>query len=628
MMSTVLPTVYAHADSMTQCTGPTEIFAGLPDGSTRLYKHTDPVGGTASWDVSAVVGGPSGGRLIGGPDGYVYNIQTNGDVRRYHWNGSGWDSTNGSQYVTVGQGWTGWDSTQFRNRITMDANGNFYEDAHDGGLYVDHYDAATGTWNEHEIDTNWGNYDLILAAGPGTIYARDPSLNGGQLYRYQYDTASQRWLERAKVLSTGWNGFSGMFSPGGDTLYGHTVDPHGDLLWYHYTDSSDTWAGGNNLGFGWDPSWEITSLTNTCSTPVTLPTRPPVTPQPGQPTTLVANSNGRLEYFYIGADGSTVAGDQTDVTNPSTARFAALAGYQSSTGQAAAALNDNGTAQVLALGQDSETRGSTQSTVGGTWPTLSPAGGYFPAAPAMVRGADGTIVAFGIDSNGGLWYRPQAGKNAVLTSWRSLGASGLTGTPSAVLQGNAVRLIALDTTGTFRTASFTAGTLSAWASLSGITGTGNASVVLRGDSTLQVFARDNAGNVQTIRQNSDSSWPSSWTSILGVTAAGSPSAVLTASGTVETVVRATDGYIYNTGPTAPGSTTYRPWSVVSTTTKSATDPSTALLTTGTWVVSYRDADDRTLLFRATQSSPQARNRAQDAAQGWQFVGGALPPRTN
>ncbi|MBB5891411.1 tachylectin-related carbohydrate-binding protein [Kutzneria kofuensis] len=627
-ISTILTTGYSHADSTTSCTGATQIFAALPNGITRLYKHTDPVGGTSTWDSSADVGGPNGGKLLGSSNGYVYNIQPSGDFRRYHWNGSGWDSTGGSQFETLAHGWTGWDVPQFHNRITMDAKGDLYEVPHDGGLYVAHYDAIAGNFVEQQIDTNWGNYDLILAAGAGTVYARDPSLNGGQLYRYQYDSASQRWLERAKVLSTGWNIFSGMFSPGGDTLYGHTVDPHGDLLWYHYTDSIDTWAGGNNLGWGWDPSWEITSLTDTCSTPLTMPAPPTVTAQPGRPTTLIANSNGHLEYFYVGGDGSTVVGDQTDVTNPNSARFAALPGYQSSTGQVGAALNDNGTAQLLALGMDGNTRNSAQSAVDGSWPILARAGGYFPTAPALAHASDGTIVAFGIDSTGGVWYRPQAGKNGVLTSWRSLGGSAMTGTPTAMVQGNTIHLIALDTSGTFRTADFTGGTLGAWTPLSGITGTGSASTVLRGDSTLQVFARDNAGSVRTIRQNSDGTWPSSWTSISGITAAGSPSAVLTASGTVEIVVKASDGYIDNTGPTAPGSATYRPWSAVSTAVKAATDPSTALVTTGTWVVSYRDADDRTLLFRATQSNPQTRNSAQNDSHGWLFVGGALPPRAS
>ncbi|MFI9388970.1 tachylectin-related carbohydrate-binding protein [Kutzneria sp. NPDC052558] len=626
-LSIVLPVGVAHADSATHCAGSAQIFAALPNGTTRLYKHTDPVGGTSSWDASADVGGPSGGRLLGGPNGYVYNIKIDGDVVRYRWNGSGWDTADGSQFTTLAHGWTGWDAPQFHNRITMDAKGDIYQVPHDGGLYVDHYDAASGGFVEQQIDTNWGSYDLILAAGAGTLYARDPSINGGQLYRYQYDTASQRWSQRAKVVSTGWNIFSGMFSPGGDTLYGHTVDPHGDLLWYHYTDATNTWAGGNNLGWGWDPSWEVTALADTCSTPITTPVAPAVASQPQQPTTLVANSNGHLEFFYIGGDGSTVVGDQADVRDPSTAHFAALPGYQSSTGRVAAALNDNGTAQLLALGMDGDSRGSAQSTTG-SWLPLSKAGGYFPSAPTLAHASDGTLVAFGIDSTGGTWYRPQASKNGVLTSWRSLGGTGVTGTPTAVVQGNTIRLIALDPNGIFRVADFTSGALSAWTPLAGITGTGSASAVLRGDSTLQVFARDNVGSVRTIRQNADGTWPSSWSTIAGVTAAGAPSAVLTAAGTVELVVRAGDGYIYNTGPAAAGSTTYRPWSVVSTAGKAVTDPSAALMNTGTWVVSYRDADDRTLLFRATQANAQARSRAQDASQGWSFVGGALPPRTS
>ncbi|MFI9387757.1 tachylectin-related carbohydrate-binding protein [Kutzneria sp. NPDC052558] len=615
-LSIASPISIAHADSATTCTGPTQIVAALPDGSTRIYDHTDPVGGSSTWTGPTVVGGPSGGLLLGGPDGDVYNLLHNGEFRRYHWNGTGWDP-----YLVIGQNWTGWDSPSVRNRITVDSLGNIYEVPNDGNLHVARYDPAAGKIVEREVDTNWGNYDLILAAGPGVLYARDPSLNSGQLYRYRYDANSQRWLQRQKVLSSGWNIFSGMFSPGGDTLYGHTVDPHGDMLWYHYTDATGVWAGGNNLGWGWDPSWLIASVSNTCSTPMTLPGKPHVTPVSQAATTLLANASGRLEYYYVGKDGSVVAGDQTNVNDNNTAQFAALPGYSGSTGRVAAALNDNGGAQTFALGGDSEIRGSAQAAIGGTWPTLSPAGGYFPTEPTIVRKPDNTLVAFGLDDQGGLWFRPQATKNGELTAWQSLGSTGMRNTLTAVVQGSLIRLFALDANGRLNTATLTGATLSSWTQLAGLVGSTLPSVVTRSDGTTQVFAlNDSDKTVRAIRQNADGTWPTTWTTTPSLTAAGAPSASLTADNSVEVTVKANDGYIYRTGPVAPGNPAFRDWSVVDPAHKAGTDPTTALLTTGIWVVVFRDPDDRPILFHTLPSNPQAKTAIPA------LVGGPLPPR--
>jgi hypothetical protein len=616
-MSIALPVAIARADAATTCTGSTQIFAALPDGSTRMYGHTDPVGGSATLTGPTLVGGPNGGTLLGGPDGDVYNIQLNGEFRRYHWNGSSWDP-----YQVIGQNWTGWDNPAVHNRITVDSQGNIYEVPFDGNLHVAHYDAAANKIVEHEIDTNWGNYDLIVAAGPGVLYARDPSLNGGQLYRYQYDVNSQRWLQRQKVLSTGWNIFAGMFSPGGDTLYGHTVDPHGDLFWYHYADATGVWAGGNDLGWGWDPSWLITATSNTCSTPMTLPGKPTVAPVNQAATTLLANATGRLEYYYVGKDGSVVAGDQTNVLDNNTAHFAALPGYSGSTGRVAAALNDNGGAQAFALGSDSEIRGSAQPAIGGTWPTLTPAGGYFPTEPTLVRKPDNTLVAFGLDDQGGLWYRPQGTKNGDLTAWQSLGSTGMKNSLTAVVQNGVIRLFALDANGRINTAPLTGTTLGSWTQLTGLVGSTLPSVVVRSDGTAQVFAlNDSDKTVRAIRQNADGTWPTTWTATPALTASGAPSAVLTADNSVEIAVKGGDGHIYYTGPIAPGNPTFADWTVLDPAHKAGSDPSTALLTTGIWVIVFRDTDDRPYLFHTLPSGPQASTPAPP------LVGGPLPERT-
>jgi hypothetical protein len=623
-MSAILPTGYSHADSTATCTGPTQIFAALPDGSTRLYTHPDPINGSAGFSNPTVVGGPNGGTLLGGPSGDVYNIQHNGEFRRYHWNGTGWDNP----YQVIAQGWGGWDLPAYHNRITVDPLGNIYSVGEDNNLHVNHYDAAAGKLVEHVIDTNWGNYNLIIAGGPGVLYARDPNVNGGELYRYQYDANSQRWLQRKRDLGIGWNIYSGIFSAGGDVLYGHTNDPRGELYWYHYNNDTGIWAGRNYIGFGWDPSWLVTSISNTCSSTITLPPKASVTTTSGVAATLVPNTSGRLEYYYVGKDGSVVTVDQSSVLDGSTAQFGSLAGAGTFTGRVAAALNDNGGAQVLALGTDSEIRGAAQSAIAGNWSTLSPVGGYFPVEPAIVRKPDNTLAAFGLDAQGGLWYRPQLAKNGDLTSWLNLGSTGMKDTLTAVAQGNTIRLFAVDANNKLSTATITGTTLSSWTELTGLTpGTLNSatpSVVIRSDGTAQVFALDTSDmSVRTIKQNTDLSWPTTWTTIPGLTAVGAPSAALTASTTVDLVVKGSDGYVHNTGQVAPGNPAFRSWSIVDPTDKAASDPSAALLSTGVWAIVFRDTDDRVYLYHTVPpGSLAARTTADTPAPT--FVGGLLP----
>jgi hypothetical protein len=106
------------------------------------------------------------------------------------------------------------------------------------------------------------------------------------------------------------------------------------------------------------------------------------------------------------------------------------------------------------------------------------------------------------------------------------------------------------------------------------------------DGTLQLFAVDSAGVVQTQRQGA-TGFPRTWTALSGVTAAGSPSAVMAPDGTLQVVVRGTDGYVYYAGQTAPGATTFNPWRPVTTAEQTSTDPAAlAVSSAGTWVVSY------------------------------------------
>src|SRR2546423_10424094 len=75
---------------------------------------------------------------------------------------------------------------------------------------------------------------------------------------------------------------------------------------------------------------------------------------------------------------------------------------------------------------------------------------------------------------------------------------------------------------------------------------------------LRVLVRAGDGSIQTKKQDSSGAWPAAWDTVGTFTAAGSPSSLLSpVTGKTEVVARATDGTLWSTGETAPGSATWR-----------------------------------------------------------------------
>ncbi|GAA1029880.1 MULTISPECIES: tachylectin-related carbohydrate-binding protein [Amycolatopsis] len=107
------------------------------------------------------------------------------------------------------------------------------------------------------------------------LYARTPD---GNLYRFQYDFASARWVQRDKLVGTGWQLFSEIFSPGADILYGRGSYGHSPfdgqvgpvLRWYRYSANTDSWApsaadgGGVPVGSGWNTEIHVAAAPDSC----------------------------------------------------------------------------------------------------------------------------------------------------------------------------------------------------------------------------------------------------------------------------------------------------------------------------------------------------------------------------
>ncbi|WP_084628199.1 tachylectin-related carbohydrate-binding protein [Amycolatopsis nigrescens] len=258
-------------DLAIECAAAAPVFTTRGDGSMWLYQHTDPRNGSFSWindNGQAIGSGWLGTRAVAAPGGVVYQANSNGELRRFRWNGTTWDLNTGPTpyYQVIDGGWGRYATAEYRNRITVDTTGHIYTIEPDGNLHRRTYDPATGNWNHRVLKDGWAKYDLIVAAGDGVLYARTPN---GELFRFVYNATSGEWTQWAKPSGTGWNTFKTIMSVGGDVLYGSHPDENGGLLWYRHLPASDTWAPtgrnqGKLIGTGWYDLYDMTAAPDTC----------------------------------------------------------------------------------------------------------------------------------------------------------------------------------------------------------------------------------------------------------------------------------------------------------------------------------------------------------------------------
>jgi hypothetical protein len=203
-------------------------------------------------------------------------------------------------------------------------------------------------------------------------------------------------------------------------------------------------------------------------------------------------------------------------------------------------------------------------------------GGAFNGQPTVgvLSPIDGTLAVYAV-IGGALWYAPETVDNAQTPygAWRSLGGTGLVGTPVAVLTPTGARIFAVNSDHQLLTAALESGTLSDWLNLGGYV-SGTPAVTVRPGYTYDVWARTSTGTVAMLRQDGEGIWPQTWTTLPGVTAAGSPSAAFEDGGGRHVItVRGTDNQIYLTYETAQSTGQYVAWLQV-------TDPADPAQTAG------------------------------------------------
>ncbi|MEJ3742644.1 tachylectin-related carbohydrate-binding protein [Actinomycetes bacterium KLBMP 9797] len=607
----------AQAADTFQCSGNATIFGTGNDGKLYRYSYSG-VGSTAAAGSAGVeVGQGWNGfpRILGGPDGRVYGINSAG-MYRYRWNGSGWDSVGGAQSKLISTNFADYATAAFRNKITVDEIGDFYVVDGAGKLRWWRYDEGNSAWSisGRVIDTGWDRFDLIVSAGPGVLWGREPD---GDMYRSRFEPTSQRWIVQHQFMGTGWGMFDrGIFSVGGDALFG--VRGNGDLNHYRWREAGPepVWpVGGIRVGTGWSIFNNVFGVTNTCRlTERHIPASPPngiqaftsvaVRQGPNESTQL-----GPIEYVYSDNIGRLRHAYQENPNTFGNVQWSTVPTDEAFTGKPALVLNGQNTLQVLAHNITSETWSFTRAaSPSRSWQAGLDLDGAMQSRPVAVRLTDGSLVAFAIDAERNLWFRSQDGAAGDLLPWRRLPVQNVSGEVVAVP--GADRSVTVFTQAfdsmQWRSSIYRDGALTGGGSLGGAVGT--PAVVVMPGRILRLFARTMDGYIVTQQQGAGGAWPGSWAPVGTFSTAGPPAAVLDPqSGRLTVVARGVDDHIYRVFESAPGVGTWGNWARVYTDGPDpvVTEPTIAEYTSSegqSWLIVARNQNDSVRVYTRDNGS--------------------------
>ncbi|GHH44359.1 tachylectin-related carbohydrate-binding protein [Lentzea cavernae] len=434
------------------CGPVSNIFTMQADGDLWLYQHSAPGSGAATWAGARQVGSGWGGKTFAGPDGWLFNITTGGDLRRLRYNGSGWDTMpGGGQYDTIGTGWDKFVQIAGRGKITVDSDGSIYT-LEGGALRWWFFDQRQRAWapgSGRVIDIGWDRFDTIAASGQGGLKGRDDT---GVLHHFRYDRVSERFaLYETWQHRLTWKSGTKLFSAGGDVFY--TVRPGtGELVWNDYSEySDDGWrtSTGSVIGTDWGTDLDVTATTTDCrQTGYWVPRNPVVEDQGAMPVAYV-NPRGAAHLMRVEPDnrvtdlrdsglGHWIAEpfgpDYTGISN-------VVPGPVAGTETFGTTQRPSGDVQVHTLGLD------------GSWQSLPSLKGAMRVAPALVRRPNGTLVVYAMGDHasdrgpweGQLYYREQL-PNGDFLAWKRFSSGLVTETPSVISRGTEVT-IAVRTSG-------------------------------------------------------------------------------------------------------------------------------------------------------------------------------------
>ncbi|WNV82276.1 tachylectin-related carbohydrate-binding protein [Umezawaea sp. Da 62-37] len=592
----------ASAAQALECSSRAPIFTTRTNGDLAVYGHDEPETGAPAWSGGDVEGTDWHGRTLAGADGAVYNITPEGALNLFRWDwAGGWE--NGGAVRQIGSGWEGFTTPARRDLITVDEQGRIFAVDGSGQLRTYRWDGED--WDDADgtvLDVEWSQYDLIVAAGDGVLFARTPN---GDLFRFRYHADSRRWISYRVPVDRGWEVFDRVSSPGGDVLYG--VDGEGDLVWNRYLEESGTWAdsgAGRVVGTGWGDDVDTVAAPDACRLDgVPQPRRAAVRQDTWAPVAAVG-VDGLMDYFYVDGSGRQVHAFQTDRDDLASVRFSAPVGADL-TGPPSA-VPTGSSFQVFTLGLDSAVRWTGGS--GDTWSDPAALGGWMSGPVKFARGPSGAVRGFALDRDNRLWTTAQSEDGGPFTGWRDLGVTDIGPDFQVVPWDLAFEIVGRTrpVDGEVKVATFVT-SLGPWRTLGGGTVRGLPSMVSGGNGYLQVFALRSDGTIATQRGTA-TGFPGVWQPIGTTHAEGAPAAVVDGQGIVRIAARGAGGSINVTRQMSPNSDAYREWTPLfdkgtSTPVVSRTDPSGDQTGIGGPVVfAFRDADENLRLYESTIST--------------------------
>ncbi|GLY55148.1 tachylectin-related carbohydrate-binding protein [Lentzea sp. NBRC 102530] len=553
-----------------ECKPSAQMWGSSPDAGLYLRRYLEPESGITAWDHSAgrIGNGWANMRFIAGPNGYKYMIFPDGNVHRHQWvEGVGWGGNGISKQIATG--WTGWTDPRYVNRITVDTNNHFYGALANGQLQHSTYTEAPGTgavtWTQEIIDDGWGKYDQVFAGGDGVLYARDPNIGDGTLFRFHYDYKSKRWIEYGRNLGTGWNGFQQILSAGGDVVIGRSGP---DVFWYRYDNATKTWT---NSADGiwkehiiwWEGLQQLMIDVDSCKLTNPVKITPPQTPAPAfDKAEMIYNTQkSRFEIAYADENGSVKRAYQS-VPNSESLLFDPLSST-GHTGRATLAQQEDNKIVVMARGTNAQTRAFVEPAPNSgsfTW-TEKDVKGSLNTSPILVRGNNKLLTAFAVDGNNKLWYSEQFGVNGEFKPWRQATAPtnyNMTGEMTIVPSGDGFEIAYASVSKAIAVKKFVNGVMGEHRVAGGIASVVAPAAVVFADGKVQLVIRGEDNKLYT--QKEGASGFAGWTNISGALQfTGTPEALLNKFNIVEVVARDTNGWIHRGGQTAPGSTTWRVW---------------------------------------------------------------------
>ncbi|MEJ3741944.1 hypothetical protein WEI85_01400 [Actinomycetes bacterium KLBMP 9797] len=334
-----------------------------------------------------------------------------------------------------------------------------------------------------------------------------------------------------------------------------------------------------------------------------------------QSTPTGGAAHGSVEYAFVNNLGVLQHGRQENPNSFGNVVWASLPGNEQFTGLPAIGQLADGRVQITAQATDSNLSTLTQSAVGSPgWGSWTLVGGSMASSPtAARRGA--VPLLFAVDTDGALWVYEQTGTSPY---WRSLGDADLVGQVAvAEARDDGLHVVGIDTAGAVKAAKYRADTtLSTWTSLGGTGITGLPAVVSYPGYRLGVFVRGADGIVVFKEEDTAGAFPAAWSPVGDLVTTGSPQAILDpVYGRTAVVARAaSDSRVHVVWETAVASRTWGtstdlPWGAM------ATDPTVAdyRYTNGqSWMIVARDLNGD-VRYALRDTPPSAGAVAQPAA---------------